>query len=158
MILGIICICIHWLYGYRYTVSSFVQYVVDTYVINIYLPQISCVRQLINPIYPLSMTDQVLRHIKQLASLYFSILSIFVFLDSITRRQNILDRTIASISWVLSALNFDMRAVFNCYVLSQKSEFCHTRKWFLFLSLRCDVSYVLFTRHEYVLCFHSIYV
>ena len=28
MILGIIYICIHWLYGYRYTVSSFVQYVV----------------------------------------------------------------------------------------------------------------------------------
>ena len=28
MIVGITCICIHWLYGYRYTVSSFVQYVV----------------------------------------------------------------------------------------------------------------------------------
>ena len=27
MILGITCICIHWLYGYRYTVSNFVQYV-----------------------------------------------------------------------------------------------------------------------------------
>ena len=24
------CICIHWLYGYRYTVSNFVQYVVNT--------------------------------------------------------------------------------------------------------------------------------
>ena len=28
MILGIICIWLHWLYGYRYTVGSFVQYVV----------------------------------------------------------------------------------------------------------------------------------
>ena len=28
MILGIICICIHYLYGYRYTVSGFVHYVV----------------------------------------------------------------------------------------------------------------------------------
>ena len=36
MILGITCICIHWLYGYRYTVSSFVQYVVTilTYLLH----------------------------------------------------------------------------------------------------------------------------
>jgi hypothetical protein len=34
MILGIICICIHWLYGYRYTVSSFVQYMVTIAKLN----------------------------------------------------------------------------------------------------------------------------
>ena len=35
MILGITCICIHWLYGYRYTVSSFVQYVVTIAKLNL---------------------------------------------------------------------------------------------------------------------------
>ena len=35
MILGIICICIHWLYGYRYTVSSFVQHVVTIAKLNL---------------------------------------------------------------------------------------------------------------------------
>ena len=35
MMLGIICTCIHWLYGYRYTVSSFVQYVVTIANLNL---------------------------------------------------------------------------------------------------------------------------
>jgi hypothetical protein len=35
MILGITCICIHWLYGYRYTVSSFIQYVVTIAKLNL---------------------------------------------------------------------------------------------------------------------------
>ena len=37
MILGITCICIHWLYGYRYTVSNFVQYVVTIAKLNLCL-------------------------------------------------------------------------------------------------------------------------
>jgi len=35
MILGTTCICLHWLYGYRYTVSSFVQYVVTIAKLNL---------------------------------------------------------------------------------------------------------------------------
>ena len=37
MMLGITYICIHWLYGYRYTVSSFVQYVVTIAKLNLCL-------------------------------------------------------------------------------------------------------------------------
>ena len=37
VILGITCICIHWLYGYRHTVSSFVQYVVTIAKLNLCL-------------------------------------------------------------------------------------------------------------------------
>jgi len=37
MTLGITFICIHWLYGYRYTVSSFVQYVVTIAKLNLCL-------------------------------------------------------------------------------------------------------------------------
>ena len=45
MILGDTCICIHWLYGYRYTVSSFVQYVVTIAKLNLCL----CTRDLVPP-------------------------------------------------------------------------------------------------------------
>jgi hypothetical protein len=37
IILGITCICIHWLYGYRYTVCSCVQYVVTIAKLNLCL-------------------------------------------------------------------------------------------------------------------------
>ena len=37
MILEITCKCIHWLYGYRYTVSNFVQYVVTVAKLNLCL-------------------------------------------------------------------------------------------------------------------------
>jgi len=37
MILGITCKCVHLLYGYRYTVSSFVHYVVTIAKLNLCL-------------------------------------------------------------------------------------------------------------------------